>query len=129
MEDERGLFDYSNEPPNILQGQGSQIVAIEKDAPFLGVELPRDKVRDGRLPTSARAYDGDDLAGRDLQVDAGQDLRAPAEAEAHMLEGDHSGALGHRDGFVGLGHFRGCVEQIMYAHEPRRVWNVLARAG
>src|SRR5207248_9648118 len=54
--------------------------------------------------------EGDDLAGRDVEVDAAQDLAAAQVAEAHVLEADLERAVGKAPRLVRLGQGRDVLE-------------------
>ncbi len=69
VEHMRLLARQGERPADVLLPQRAQVAAVERDAPFLRVEEPQQEVRDGGLPGSARADEGDALPGLQPEVD------------------------------------------------------------
>src|SRR5690606_41171249 len=63
-----------------IGAQADQLPAPEADAPRLGLVEACDAVEEARLPRAVGSDEGDELAGVDVQVHAGQGLNA-AEGE------------------------------------------------
>jgi len=65
---------------------------VEQVATGVGNVQQADEIHEGGLAGTGRPGDGDELAARDLQVDAAQDLHPPAGhgvALADALQADH----------------------------------------
>src|SRR6185503_15347899 len=67
-----------------LQRHVADVDAVDGDPSFDDVVEPRQKIDERRFPRAAAAHDGDDLAGRDGNVDVAQH-EVVAVGEGHVL--------------------------------------------
>ena len=83
LEDEAELFQAQAAAGRLVEGRDvlCRVGSVVVDAPGVGHEDPGHDVQEGGLPRARRAGDGQDLTGRDVQVDAAQRVGLP---EAHL---------------------------------------------
>ena len=93
----------------------AQIDAVDLDRAAGRVVEAQHQIDQRRLARAGSADDGDDLAGRDREVDA-REHRLLAVVEVHVAKADLGRALGHRPRVRPIGDLRLHVEQV---EEPR----------
>jgi hypothetical protein len=98
--DELAELEHEPEAPPAQLGAGAvahpvDAVPVEPDLARVGRQDAGQAVQQGRLPRAARAHEGDDLAGGDLDVGAPQGLGGPERA-GHPAGGEEGAAAGGR---------------------------------
>jgi len=88
VEEDRLLGDHRDLAPERLEGDIADVDAVDQDRPLPEVEEAGDQVGQGRLAAAARADDGQGLAGRNDQVDTGEDRSLVVVAEGDVVELD-----------------------------------------
>ena len=90
-EDDRLLQHQGDLPPERRQPDPAQVVAVDGDAPALGIEEAQHEPGQGALARPGPPHDGHVLAGGDAQVDVAEHRPAVVVGEAHVLEPDLAG--------------------------------------
>jgi hypothetical protein len=99
-EEETLLRDDAELAAQALLRDRAEVVAVDGDVALARVVEAREELRDRGLPRARMPHERDRRPGRDVQLDAVQNLDAPAVAEADVLEVDvpldHGEILGVR---------------------------------
>ena len=85
-EEEALLRDDAELPAEALLRDVAEVVAVDRDPALARVVEAREELRDRRLARAGVADERDRRPGGHVEVDAVQDLRPVAVAEAHVLE-------------------------------------------
>ncbi len=88
MKQVRILEHHADLPAKMPRVEPPEIDAIDSDRSPAHVIEARDQVHDRRLPTTRRANEPDQLAGRDVETHAPQHLPDAVVAERHVVERD-----------------------------------------
>jgi hypothetical protein len=97
------LGDHDDRLAQLVIGKLPDVDAVEPYRALGRVVEPGHQLGDRGLAGARRAHDGDRLAGRDAQVEAGQHRAAGAVGEGDVGEVDRPARLGQR---LGLGRLR-----------------------
>ena len=93
---QREVLVHGGDPQRggLLGGGDLHLVSVEDEPPLVGRVDPRDRLDQSGLPGPVVAHQGDDLAGADLEVHAGERLDRP-EALAHALHLEERAVRAH----------------------------------
>ena len=128
VEDVRLLSRERERAADVLLPEVAQIDAVDGDATRLRIEEAQKKVRDGRLPRSTRADEGDACAGIDPQVEPRERrLVGGRVARRDTLESDGHRGLRRRRRDGRIRHDRRGVRELEHSTPRRKRGRELAR--